>query len=96
MQKVFEEYNEQGFTILAINSTVQDTQTNANDIIQTNNLTFPVLFDLEGNATTAYQIRALPTSFFIDREGIIREVVVGGPLPEASLRERIIRLLDKE
>ena len=96
MQVVFDEYQAQGFTILAVNSTIQDKQSDAIDFIQEYGLSFPVLFDFDGRATTAYRIEALPTSFFIDRDGIIQEIVIGGPMPEALLRERIERLLGEE
>lgn len=94
MQKVFDSYHDQGFTILSINSTTQDTEANVIQFVQSYNLNFPVLFDNAGYATQAYQITALPTSFFLDREGIIQEVIVGGPIPEATLRKNIEMLLD--
>lgn len=40
-----------------------------------------------------YELRSLPSSFFIDRNGIIQEVVIGGPMSEALLRTRIESLL---
>ena len=36
---------------------------------------------------------ATPTTFFIGRDGIIREVVLGGPMAEALLRTRVEDLL---
>jgi cytochrome c biogenesis protein CcmG, thiol:disulfide interchange protein DsbE len=38
-------------------------------------------------------VQSLPTSFFIDADGTIREVVVGGPMSEALLRSRVEELL---
>jgi hypothetical protein len=40
-----------------------------------------------------YQLRSLPSSFFIRPDGIINEVVIGGPMSEALLRTRIEDLL---
>jgi hypothetical protein len=40
-----------------------------------------------------YQMRSLPTSFFIGRDGVINEVVIGGPMAEALLRTRIENIL---
>jgi cytochrome c biogenesis protein CcmG/thiol:disulfide interchange protein DsbE len=95
-QKVFGDYSDQGLIILAINSTGQDSPTAIQEFQKLYNLSFPILLDLEGIATNNYHISALPTSFFIDREGVIREVVIGGPMTEALLRSRINKLLDKE
>jgi hypothetical protein len=41
----------------------------------------------------AYQLRSLPSSYFIGRDGIINEVVLGGPMSEALLRTRIEDIL---
>jgi hypothetical protein len=42
---------------------------------------------------SAYQLRSLPSSYFIRRDGIINEVVIGGPMSEALLRTRIEDIL---
>lgn len=38
---------------------------------------FPILLDLDGDVTFDYEVVALPTSYFIDRDGIIRYRRVG-------------------
>jgi peroxiredoxin len=93
MESVFNKYKDRGFIILAVNSTIQDQKSSAIEFAEKYGLTFPVLFDYDGSATNIYRIDALPTSFFIDRDGIIHDVVVGGPMPEALLNERIEKLL---
>ena len=94
MQKVYEAYAAQGFTILAVNTTFQDTQENAISFAESRMLTFPLLFDVDGSVSQQYQVRAMPTSFFVDQEGIIRRAVFGGPMPEALLRAEIEKLLE--
>lgn len=96
MEEAYQEYVSRGLTILAVNSTVQDKPVQVRAFVEDNRLSFPVLMDAIGNVTEAYQISALPTSFFVDRDGIIQEVVIGGPMPEALLRERIEKLLGGE
>jgi peroxiredoxin len=41
------------------------------------NMTFPVLPDVDGRVTSLYHILPIPTTFFIDKDGIIREIRVG-------------------
>lgn len=94
MQKVYEAYGEQGFTILAVNTTFQDTRESALTFAGEQGLTFPILFDLDGSVSQQYLVRAMPTSFFVDQEGIIRRAVFGGPMPEALLRAEIEKLLE--
>ena len=73
----------------ATNSTVQDNPLDIVPFTQKYNLTFPILLDESGDVTRAYQVRSLPSSYFINRQGIITKVVIGGPMSEALLRTRI-------
>ena len=93
MQQVYEEYREQGFEILAVNATNQDTLANLDPFIAEYGLTFPILLDPSGDVTRLYRVLSLPTSFFVGRDGVISEIVVGGPMDEALLRARIEKLL---
>jgi peroxiredoxin len=93
MQRVHEEYGSQGMVILAVNTTYQDDETAALRFLQEHGLTFPVVFDRSGSPSRLYETRALPTTFFIGADGIIQEVVVGGPMSEALLRSQAERLL---
>jgi cytochrome c biogenesis protein CcmG, thiol:disulfide interchange protein DsbE len=95
MEKVYQDYAAQGFTILAVDTTYQDEKSAALKFAQSKNLTFPILFDLDGETARKYQVRAMPTSFFIDKEGIIRKVVIGGPMPESLLRAEAERLIEE-
>jgi cytochrome c biogenesis protein CcmG, thiol:disulfide interchange protein DsbE len=96
MQQVYEEYGEQGFEILAVNSTVQDTFANLDPFVAEYGLTFPILLDRQGDVTRLYRVMSLPTSFFIGKDGVIREVVIGGPMDEALLRARVENLLKEQ
>ncbi|HAX68990.1 MAG TPA: TlpA disulfide reductase family protein [Anaerolineales bacterium] len=89
MQKLYEEYKDQGFVVLAVNSTVQDNPLEIPPFLEEFGITFPVLLDHTGDVTRAYQVRSLPSTYFINRLGIITEVVIGGPMSEALLRTRI-------
>ncbi len=93
IQKMYEEYKGQGFTVLAVDMTFQDDAAAVQPFVQQHRLTFPVLLDPSGVTARQYELRSLPTSFFIDRQGIIREVVIGGPMSEALLRTRIETIL---
>ncbi len=94
MQRLYNEYSSRGFTILAVNATNQDNLEQIENFIQENNLTFPIFFDQKGSVSNLYNVRSLPSSFFIDEEGIIQDVVIGG-MPESLLRIRIEELLKK-
>ena len=59
-----------------------------------NPLSFPILLDTQGSVSQLYDLRSLPTNFFIGRDGVIQEVVVGGPLSEAGLQIRVEKMLE--
>lgn len=53
--------------------------------------TFPLLLDQTTEIGAIYGVRALPTTVFIDTEGRIQALKVGGPLDLASITDGIIK-----
>ena len=94
LQRVYQENHERGLEVLAVNMTAQDNITAVEDFVQEFNLTFPILLDASGEVGNAYLMRALPTTFFIDQEGIIQRVIVGGPMSEVTLQSTVEQLLE--
>lgn len=93
IQKLFLDNSPDSLTILAINMTNIDSDTAAYKFILENQLTFPVLFDRDGTISQLYQANSLPTTFFIDHNGIINDIVIGGPISEALLRIKLDELV---
>lgn len=52
-------------------------------------VTFPLLLDRRQDVGDLYLVRSLPTTFFIDADGIIREIRVGGPMEVDFLNEKV-------
>ena len=96
MQQVYRDFEQDGFVVLAVNNLQQDNRESVETFVLEENLTFPVLLDNSGSVYTRYQVNSMPTSFFIDPDGIINEVVIGGPMSEALLRTRVENLMVKE
>ena len=90
---VYKEYKDQGFVVLAVNLTYQDNALDIMPFVNEQGLTFPILLDETGDMANAYQLKSLPSSYFIGRDGIINEVVIGGPMAEALLRTRVEEIL---
>lgn len=93
MERVFQQYRARGFLILAVNTTNQDRPAAVGAFTTELGLSFPILLDQDGSISDLYQLRALPTSFFIDERGTIKDVVIGGPMSEALLAIRVEQLL---
>lgn len=93
IERVYREYRDQGLEVLAVNTTYQDRIEDAQAFIQEFGLTFPIPLDRTGSVSNRYQLRGLPSTFFVDRRGVIGSVVVGGPMSEALIRSKILDLL---
>lgn len=91
MQDLYE--RERGLEVLAVNSTVQDSEEAARAFARELGLTFPIALDTDGAVTRAYLVRALPATFVVDREGVIRSVIFGGPVSAAVLQTKVEPLL---
>jgi peroxiredoxin len=93
IQALYDRRRAGGLEVLAVNSTVQDSREAASAFAHELGLTFPVLFDRDGAVSQRYRLLALPTTFFVDRQGVIRSVIVGGPMSPAVLESQVDGLL---
>ncbi len=59
---------------------------------QEHGLTFPILLDVNGAVAQKYRVRGVPTSFFINRQGVI-EVQYTGPLDESLIEKYLGQIL---
>jgi len=56
-------------------------------------LTFRLVQDNVDNVSRLYRIQALPTTVFVDKEGKIYEVHIGGPMSVEFIEERVNKML---
>jgi len=77
LQSFYNKHVKQGFTIVAVND--GDPTSNVLQFVKDYQLTFPVWLDPTYIATEqAFKTVNLPSSFVIDRKGIVRLMWVGG------------------
>lgn len=93
LDEVSRDYREQGLVVLGVNSTFQDDEETAAAFVRELGLSFPILLDRKGTVSRRYELQALPTTYFVDRQGIIRDVVIGGPMTVAIIESKILLLL---
>jgi peroxiredoxin len=65
---------------------VEDTRAAITEFSKEAKLVFPIALDLNSTVKRAYRIFGPPATFFIDRQGVIREVVLG-PITYERARE---------
>jgi len=88
-QAAYGRYQDDGFVVLAID--VMDRKGPVVEYVREAGLTFPVLLDDRGEVSTQYRVRGLPTSFFVDRNGVIQEKHIG-PIDAVMMEEILAQL----
>jgi peroxiredoxin len=96
MNAVYEKFRDQGLVVLGVNTTFQDDETKARAAIDEWGLNFPMVFDRDGVTSRQYRLQAMPTTFFIGRDGVIRDMVFGGPMSEALIASKIEKLMSEK
>src|SRR5690348_4650161 len=95
IEQVYGDDHDRGLSVIAINTTFQNSQAEARAFARELGLTFPIVLDLDGSVSKTYLLRALPSTYIVDRHGIIRAVILGGPMTEALLRSKVEPLLQE-
>jgi len=96
LDAVYRKYRDAGFVVLAVNTTYQDAEADSRAFVQRLGLTFPIVLDRDGATSQRYRLQALPTSYFVGRDGLIRDIVIGGPMSETLIASKVEALLDEE
>ena len=65
----------EGYSVLGI--AVEDRRAAVTEYAKEAKLVFPIALDLNSNVKRAYRIFGPPATFFIDAQGVIRDVVIG-------------------
>jgi len=75
MQKLHQKYKNKDFAMVAVN--LQEPVSQVEQIFKDYKLTFTALLDSEGEVGAHFRITAIPTTFILDRQGIIIGKVMG-------------------
>jgi DsbE subfamily thiol:disulfide oxidoreductase len=79
-----------GLVLLAVNSA--DNRDSAQQFVRDQQMPFPVLYDPNGSVERLFGVDGLPSTFLLDREGIVRFAWTG-QLTTAVLDQRVLPLL---
>jgi peroxiredoxin len=74
MQRYYEEMDQDAVVILAVNI---DPQLDVQKFVDEMGITFPIPLDEGDKVNAAYQVISIPTTYFIDTKGIIRDKHIG-------------------
>ncbi|PJF47163.1 MAG: TlpA family protein disulfide reductase [Chloroflexi bacterium] len=90
LEAVYRKYKDRGVIFLGID--YLDTEAPALAYLKQYDVTYPNGLDVQQRIARAYRITGVPETFFIDRNGVVREVIIA-PLTEAQLIAKIEALL---
>ena len=65
-----------------------------NNFVSEFNMTYPVLLDIDGTVYDTYQVFGLPTTWFVNPEGVLTAVAPGG-VTEAFLEDQLDAALNR-
>jgi peroxiredoxin len=87
MQRFYEKfkYEGNGVEILAVNMTFRDDVQTIKEFVNEFGLTFPILLDEKNTVGSLYRVLNIPSTWFIDEEGVIREKHIG-PMTEDMMK----------
>jgi peroxiredoxin len=83
--------NADNLVIIGVNNTVSDQVEWVDDFVAEMGATFPIVLDEDGQVVETYQVRGLPTTIFVDRDGIVNEVFTG-PINKAYIAAKLNEL----
>jgi len=91
IQQVYNEWHGKGLVVLAIN--IGESTSQIEEFMQSQGLSLPVLLDTRGSIAQRYNIMGIPTTFFIDKEGIIQEKIIGAFQNKAQIEKRLSKII---
>ena len=92
IQKLYQEYAQKGLMVVSVNGIAQDELDKVTQTVTNLGLTYPIVLDENDTIYKSYWVSFLPTSFFIDEQGVIRHIKLGGA-SEEELRIKLDQLL---
>jgi len=91
LEEVDEEWLEKGLVMLAID--VGESSSQVQSFVDSNNISLRVLLDVNGAVAGKYAIRGYPTTYFLDKDGVVQDFKIGAFLDKASLEEYVRKIV---
>jgi thiol-disulfide isomerase/thioredoxin len=77
LERLYQMRKDKGFKIVAVNGE-RASPSQIASFADANGMSFPILLNPQGDVGGNYWVRAIPTSFLLDKKGVIRWKIVGG------------------
>ena len=91
LQQIYDEESAKGLLVLAIN--IGESSAKVRQFIESNGFSFPVLLDTKRDVAQDYNIQYIPSTFFIDKYGIIQEKIIGAFPSKIAIEENLSKII---
>ena len=93
LQEISEEVKWKALDLEVIAVNLGESAAEARGFMEGSGFTFKVLLDRTGKVGDVYNIRSIPTTFFIDERGIIRDSDVGAYQSTGAIEQRLEQMI---
>lgn len=91
LQRLYNTYRAQGLVVVGVS--VDREASNARTFVDRLGVTFPIIHDAQHQLAGRFAPPKMPSSYIIDRRGVVRHVHAGFRAPDAAVMEREIKAL---
>ena len=91
LEEVYNEKREEGLILLTVN--IAESLETVSKFLDEHQISIPVLLDTSASITQRYLVQYLPTTFFIDADGIIQDKAVGAFRNKADIQKHLDKIM---
>lgn len=86
LQSAYQKYKEQGFEFVGVD--LKEDEATVRQFVEAGGYGWKFLLDTSGQVSNSYRVSGVPTTYFVDREGVVRDMFIG-PIPNAILERKL-------
>ena len=90
-QEIYEKWTGGQLVLLAVN--LQEDPGEVREFVESAGYSFPVLLTSGNEVPLSYNVRNIPATFFIDADGVIRDIKIGTFLGIGDIESRLVKIM---
>ena len=90
IESLYQQYKNQGVEVIGIG--MMENENRVREFVQKGNYSWTFTIDTKGDVARNYRVVAIPTSFFIDSQGIIRSIH-RGPMNTGDIEDNVKKII---
>jgi len=91
LQEIYDEYSDKGLALITVD--IGESKSDVENFLQREGLSLPALLDSQAEVARLYRVAAIPTTFFIDKDGIIRGRQIGAFTGKAGIENGLKKIM---